>query len=269
MTRIGIIGCGTLGSHVAKALEKKFSRVARLSYVSDVNPVQVERLWHMLRKSRPRFVSFQTLISKSDFIIETASVGAAAEAIPCALRLGKRIMVMSVGGVLFVKDLPALLHRTRGALYIPTGAIAGIDGVLASKMGRLRQVRITTRKPLAGLKNSPFFKKKRLSSKSIRKPTLIFEGNVRQAIRNFPENVNVAATLSLAGLGPARTRVRVFTSPTYRFNSHEIEVIGDFGEMTTRVSNRPSRENPKTSMRAIGSAVATLEKIFQPFKIGT
>jgi aspartate dehydrogenase len=269
MIRIGVIGCGAIGTAVALTIQKKFSRFARLVYLTDLNPSQVQRLCRKLKGTPPRRVSLETLVGKSDLIIEAASVAAACEAVPQALRLGKRIMVLSVGGILKIKNLSGKLKKSRGTIYVPSGAISGVDGVLAARRDHIRSVKITTRKPLSSLKDSPFFKKQNADVRTIRKPKLIFEGNALQAIHHFPENVNVAATLSLGGIGPRRTRVRVYASPTYRYNQHEIEVEGGFGKIVSSITNVPSRGNRKTSQLAISSAIATLEKIFDQVKVGT
>lgn len=268
MIKVGIIGCGTIGSALARAIGKRFKKVARLAFVSDINPDQIKKLRRHVH-SYFRTASIPELIQKSDLVIETASVGAAAQAVPLALRLGKDILTLSVGGLIRIPNLNRLLSRAKANLHLASGAIAGIDAVLGTRTGQIQSVRITTRKPLKSLRRAPYFEKRQSLLKKIKKPTLIFQGSAAQAIRNFPENVNVAVTLSLAGMGPQRTRVRIFTSPTYRYNMHEIEIKSRFGRITTRVVNLPSRENPKTSALAIGSAVATLEKIFNRLKVGT
>ncbi len=269
MIQIGILGCGTIGSALAKAVLKKFPQKARLQFVSDHHPDQIIKLRKQL-KVNFKSVSISELIRRSDFIIEAASVKASEKIVPLVLAAGKEILVLSVGGILKIKNLQNLLNRSQGGkVYIPSGAIAGLDGVLGSKNGGIKSVRITTRKPLKSLAQAPFFLKQGFRSDRIKKPTLIFEGNALKAIEHFPENVNVAASLSLAGIGPKKTKVRIFTSPTYRYNQHEIEIQGGYGQIVTRVTNVPSRENPKTSALAIGSAIATLEKIFSPIKIGT
>ncbi|MBI4367822.1 MAG: DUF108 domain-containing protein [Candidatus Omnitrophica bacterium] len=269
MIRIGIIGCGTIGSAIAQAVQKKFSRFARLACISDINPDQIKKIRQKLKQARLKAQTLSKLIQQVDLVIETASVGAAEEAIPQALKNGKDILVLSVGGVLRIKNLTALLARSKGRVYIPSGAVAGIDSVLAAKTGRIQSVRITTRKPLKSLKSAPYFLNHGFDPRRIQKSTLIFKGNVLKAIRYFPENINVAATLSLAGIGPQKTQVQIFTSPTFRYNQHEIEVKGRFGRMVSQVTNFPSQNNPKTSVLAIGSAIAALEKIFSRFRVGT
>lgn len=269
MIRIGIIGCGTIGSALTKFIVRRFRPFARLAYVSDINPAQIEELRHKIKAARFRAVSVDDLIGKSDFVIETASVAAAQQAIPKALRRGKDILVLSVGGILKIRNLTALLKKSPSKIYLPSGGIAGVDAVLAAKLGKIRSVRLTTRKPLRSLRGAPYFSRKGFRVGRVKKPTLIFEGTADEAIRDFPENVNVAVTLSLAGIGTKKTRVRVFASPTYRYNTHEIEIEGSFGRIYSQVKNVPSRDNPKTSALAIGSAVATLEKVFGQVKIGT
>ena len=269
MVRIGIIGCGTIGSILAKTIQSRFAHFASLAYVSDINPAQIEKLRKKIKSARFRSVLISELIKKSDFVIETASVRAAEEVIPQALKQGKDVLILSVGGILRVKNLDHLLARSSGHIYVPSGGIAGVDAVLAARIGQIKSIQITTRKPLRSLRNAPFFLKNGIRPEKIKKPTLIFEGNAQEAIENFPENVNVAVTLSLAGIGPRKTRVRVFTSPTYRHNMHEIQIEGGFGRIVSQVTNLPSRENPKTSALAIGSAIAALEKIFKRIKIGT
>jgi aspartate dehydrogenase len=98
---------------------------------------------------------------------------------------------------------------------------------------------------------------------------MIFEGSAEDAVKGFPQNVNVAAVLSLAGLGASRTLVRIMTAPDCAVNSHEIEVKGEFGRLLARTENVPSKTNPKTSALAIFSAIATLERIANSVKIGT
>lgn len=268
MIQIGIVGCGTIGSALAKAIVRQFSDKIRLTYLADRHPQQILKLRRKL-KLPVNAVSIPELIQNSDFIIEAASVKASEEIVPLALKAGKEILVLSVGGILNIKNLSDLLKRSRGRVYVPSGAIAGLDAVLGARTGNIQSIQITTRKPLKSLKQSPYFLSKKFRSDKIKKPTLIFKGNASQAIQNFPENINVAASLSLAGIGPQKTRVQIFTSPTYHHNMHEIKVRSSYGHILTQVTNVPSRENPKTSAQAIGSAIATLEKIFSPIKIGT
>lgn len=269
MVKIGIIGCGAIGSSIAKAIQNKFQRFAKLAYISDNSWEQIARFEKNIRDPHVSVVSVDELIRKSDFIIETASQEAVKTIIPKVLARHKNILALSVGGILQISNLRSLLDKSRGQIFIPSGGIAGVDALLASRQSDVREVRITTRKPIRGLRGAPYFAREKGMLEKIKKPTLVFEGTAKEAIRCFPQNINVAATLSLAGLGPRKTKVRIYTSPTYRYNSHEIEIHGAFGRIITKVTNLPSEENPKTSMLAIGSTIATLEKIFSRLKVGT
>lgn len=104
---------------------------------------------------------------------------------------------------------------------------------------------------------------------ALRRPTVLFDGFARKAAADFPQNINVAATLALTGLGPDRTRVRIIADPRIRNNTHEIVAVGRFGKLIIRAENRPSSQNPRTSILAVQSAVATLAEILDPVKIGT
>lgn len=154
-------------------------------------------------------------------------------------------------------------------VYIPSGAIAGLDGLKAAALGRIDEVTLTTRKTPENLRDAPYIEKRGVDIGAIEEPTLIYEGPALEACRLFPANVNVAASLSLAGVGPEKTRVRIIADPTLRKNVHEIDVKGEFGCLKVHVENVPSPDNPKTSYLAALSAIATLRKITEDIQVGT
>ncbi len=154
-------------------------------------------------------------------------------------------------------------------LYLPSGALAGLDGIKAAASGHLRSVTLTTRKPPRSLAGAPGILRRKIRLDKLRKPMVVFQGSARQAAKEFPQNINVAATLALAGVGAARTRVKIIADPGIRTNIHEVEAVGDFGRLTARTENRPSPANPKSSLLAVRSAVATLRQILNPLKVGT
>lgn len=265
MLNVGIVGCGTIGAELAAAIQKRFSKVAKVAFLCDQNPTTLRALAQKLH-FYPTILSIASLVRRSDFIIEAASQEAVKDIVPLALKLKKPVMVLSVGGLL---KLPkSLWLQAKGRIYVPSGAVSGIDAVLAGNSGTIDRVIITTCKPLKGLVGAPFFKRRRLNPNKITKPTLIFQGSAKTAISLFPQNVNVAATLSLAGIGPERTQVRLITSPTFTRNTHEVVCEGNFGRIRTVTENVPSK-NPKTSFLAAYSAIACLRKIFSTLKVGT
>ena len=152
---------------------------------------------------------------------------------------------------------------------MPSGAICGLDGVKSAMMGRVDRVTLITRKPPHGFQGAPYILEHNIDLNSIHEETILFQGSAKEAIRGFPQNVNVAIALSFAGIGPEKTRVRIVCSPQYKANSHEIEVEGEFGKLIAKTENVPAPQNPKTSYLAVLSTIATLKGILDYPKIGT
>lgn len=176
---------------------------------------------------------------------------------------------MSVGGLLRDQRWRRAAGRSKGKVYLPSGALAGLDGVKALAVGRIRTVSLTTRKPPRALADAPYVRQKRLKLQRLRRPRVVFEGSAREAVQAFPQNTNIAAAVTLAsGLSSDRTRVTVIADPTIRRNRHELDVAGDCGRIRCEIESRPSA-NPKTSELAVRSAIATLGRLFEPVVIGT
>ncbi|VVB94227.1 putative L-aspartate dehydrogenase [uncultured archaeon] len=270
MLKIGVIGCGAIGKEICKAIDSKRIN-AQFVGVYDKTAQNCERLLEEL-DNKPEILPPDELISRADIVVESASQAAVREFGPRVLETGKDLMVMSVG----VFTDPGLLGRfmkmasdNRCKIYIPSGAIAGLDGLKSSSMATLNKVTLTTTKNPKGLKGALYVIENKINLDSFREKTLLFEGSAEEAIRGFPENVNVAASLSLAGIGIKETRVRIFVDPAASRNVHEVTVEGAFGKFTCRVENVPSPGNPRTSFLAALSAIATLKKITEPLQIGT
>ena len=266
--RVGIIGLGAIGSRLVEILAKEFQDEARVAFLCDLKKNRIQEIKSKWAPAA-RALSWNSLVDRSDLVIEAASQEVALSIAKRALQQDKQVLILSVGGLLAWNGLTQIVEKTRGHLWIPSGALAGVDGLLAASRGSIQKVTLTTRKPLAAFKGSPYFKEKKIKLSNIQEPLLVFEGTASEAIRAFPKNVNVAATLALAGLGPEKTFVKIFTSSTYERNQHEIEIEGSFGRIRTQVENLPSPANLKTSELAILSAWATLKKIFGRVTIGT
>ena len=267
MVKAGLIGCGTIGGVIADAIIHKFAGSIRLLGVCDIDEEKARKLSGKLKIS-VSILSREQLIRKCDLIIEAASSSASYEIAKKALEAGKDVMVMSTGGLLGRSDIFELAKERDAKIYLPSGAICGLDGVKSAMAANVKSVILTTRKPPAGLEGAPYIIEKNMDLKSIKKETVIFEGAAEEAVKGFPKNVNVSATLSLCGLGPKDTKVRIVTSPDYKSNIHEIEVEGDFGKLKTRTENVPMPDNPKTSLLAALSAIATLNNIISNNRIG-
>lgn len=268
MLRVGIFGCGTIGRALAKQIEERFPNNIRIVGVYDkVIESALELIGELKRK--PQFLSKNELITESDLIIEAASADVAADIALESILAEKDVLIMSVGGLLDREDILTTANRKKRRIYIPSGAICGLDGLAAASMGKIKKVTLTTCKPPRSLEGARFIEKSGIDLDKIKIETVIFEGSASDAINGFPQNINVAATLSLAGLGAEKTIVKIITSPAFKNNIHKVEIEGDFGKIVTEADNLPSPNNPKTSYLAILSAVATIKNIVEYVKIGT
>lgn len=263
-----MIGCGAIGSSLARMIHRDFSKAATIAYLADHHCERAHSLIKTL-KLKASHTGIPELIEKSDLIIEAASGEVAAKVTPAVLQTAKQILVLSVGGLIQPGVWQKINRIKTGRLWVPSGAIAGIDGLCAAKEAGIQSVKLITRKPVAGLLGAPFFEKKKFPKLTGKKAVCVFKGTALSAIRAFPQNVNVAAVLSLASMGPKSTYVEVWTSKAYRKNTHEIEIEARSGTIRIEVQNIPSHLNPKTSALAVYAAAATLRNIFSNLKIGT
>jgi aspartate dehydrogenase len=270
----GLIGCGTIGTILSRSIDEGKAGNVRLVIVYDAYQEKAERLAQMLSNKPKVAKTFSELIGDQDvhLVLEASSQSALKEYAVRVLEAGKDLMAMSVGALVDPKllaEVRAALLKTGRRLWIPSGAIAGLDGVKAAIVANVEAITLTTRKPPIGFAGAPGVVERGIDLSKIRSPTVLYSGSAVEACRLFPANVNVAAALSLAGIGADRTIVRIIADPNIDVNVHEIEVRGDCGVMRLRVENVPSPENPKTSYLAVLSAVATLKRITAEVQVGT
>ncbi|OGW78574.1 MAG: hypothetical protein A2Z83_07340 [Omnitrophica bacterium GWA2_52_8] len=266
--KIGIIGCGTIGSSLAGYVTRHLDNDAELVYLCDHHREKAEHLKKRL-PGKIRIVLEDELIQGSDLIVETASMACSAKIAQKALRKNKRVLIMSVGGLILDPGLSKWLEQSSGSLWVPSGAVAGIDGLQAACLDNIRRVKLVTRKPPRGLAGAPFFLKHPFPQLRGNEEKLVFRGTACEAVKWFPQNINVGAVVSLGGCGTQKTTVEIWTSKRYRRNEHELIAAGAFGEMRAVTRNKPSVENPKTSRLAVLSACAALKKICSRIKVGT
>jgi aspartate dehydrogenase len=269
LLKIGIVGCGAIGSSLAQSIVSKFSDKTELASLYDID---VQKAYNLSSKFNRKLVALnlEGLINKVDLVIEATKVDAVFDVVKKTIFLGKDIMIMSVGGIVRnYEELLTLADEKNAHIFIPSGAVSGIDGLKAAACGKINKVVLTTKKPPKAFLGVPYVLKKKIRLDNINEDTVIFEGDALSAIRAFPQNINVAATLSLAGIGPSGTLVRIMASPHITQNIHEIEIESDAGRIFTRAENVIHPDNPKTSYLAVLSAIATLKKILGPIKIGT
>lgn len=263
---VGLIGCGTIGTHLALAIESRTIANASLIGLFDVVDSNAKSLKSKLKsipEVHPDFNSFMD--SPADIIIEAASQEAVRKFGKPIIEASKDLMVMSVGALADTTFLAELLdlaavRKGRSKIYVPSGAIAGIDAIRSVKH-LLDSITLTTTKSPKALAGAPFFATREVNLDIITKVTEIYEGTAAEAVKLFPANVNVAAVLSLAGLGADKTKVRVLVDPHATTNQHEIVATGRFGDIKISVNNVTTPGNPKTSFLAVLSAIECLRSI--------
>ena len=255
-----IAGCGSIGGGVARALDKTPEFDTLLLH--DVNPTVSRLLAKNLSKSKV-VDSLALGITSSDAVLEAASQEAARTILPLALSAGRSVVTLSVGALVddaFRGECAKLARENEARLVIPSGAIGGIDALQAACEGGLEEVRLTTRKPPKSFAGVEYVTRLGLDLSALTEPKLLYSGPARDAVRLFPQNVNVAATVSIAGLGFDKTVVEVVCDPGIDRNSHLLFVRGAFGEFEIEMRNLPSPDNPKTSMLAALSAIRAVRR---------
>jgi len=268
--KIGIVGCGAIGSSLAKSIIKDFSGQAKLVALYDLDNLKVMNLAKMFKRGHLVVTGLNDLIKASNLVVESASAEASFDIARAALKAKKDVMVMSVGGIARGFDLLVkLAAKNNCRIYIPSGAISGIDALKAASIGKIKEVTLTTTKNPLGFKGVGYVKDEGIDLSRIKKETVLFSGKAKDAVRYFPQNINVAAVLSLAGIGVNKTKVRIIASPKVTKNIHEIEIKSNVGNIYTRTENVLHSDNPKTSYMAVLSAIAVLKRILNSVRIGT
>ena len=265
---IGIAGCGTIGRKVATELDAGAVSSAVLGAVTSRN-LERARKFAATLSCAPPVVGLERLVEIVDLVVEAAPASAMDSIATTTLSAGKDLMALSGGALLDRDDLFGLAERNGATIYVPSGAIAGLDGVAGACAGRIDSLTMTTRKPPEGLKGAPGIELSDVDLDAISQPTVVYEGPALEACKLFPANVNVSAALSMAGLGPHKTRIRIYADPTVDKNTHNIVVEGEFGRLSILIENTPSETNPKTGKLSALSALATLRKITSTVQVGT
>ena len=204
----------------------------------------------------------------ADIAVECAPAAIIEDICRPMLEAGKSVIVLSCGALLPRPDLLDLAKAKGGRIIVPTGALLGLDAVVAAAEGEIASVRMTTRKPPGGLKGAPYLEKNGISVDGLTEAKRVFSGSAREAAAGFPANVNVAAALSLAGIGPDRTRIDIWADPAVTRNCHDIEVEADSANFRMSIENVPS-DNPKTGRIVALSVLAALRKLGAPLSVGT
>ena len=251
-----------MGTQIALAIDSG-QIPATLTHVFDESKEKSELLVEKLT-NKPEIVENSHLLSSNpiDLVVEAASQDAVKDVSLSVLQNKKDLLIMSVGALLdesIYDILSDACDHYKKTIYLPSGAIAGLDGIKSVK-DELESLSITTTKHPRSLKGAKFFENSDINLDEINSPTVIFEGTAKEAVPLFPANINVAALLSLTGIGSEKTGVKIVADPNTDKNTHHIVAEGKFGKMTFTIENYPDESNPKTSRLAILSAIETLKK---------
>lgn len=254
--RVLLVGCGALGSAIARGAVKLPG--VKLAVLDQDQP-KARALAQEVGATRPDFLDWA--LAEAELVIEAASQEALKDVAPRALGRGLPVIALSVGALAdpaFLATVMELGRKHGGKLLVPSGAVAGLDAVRAAMEAGLEEVTLVTAKPPAGF-----------GLEGLAAPKVLYEGPAREAVQRFPKNVNVAAALSLAGLGFERTRVRIVADPALTRNTHTVVARGAFGTLECRVENEPSPANPASSYLASLAALALLRRFVDPVQVGT
>ena len=265
-TRVAIAGLGAIGRKLARSLADGVDGL-RLSAVAVGNRARAEA-WLAGEGIDCPIVGLVELPEHCDVAVECAPASILEDLCRPMLEAGKKVMVLSAGALLPRPELVEIARARGGQIIIPTGALLGLDAVAAAAEGVIHSVRMITRKPPGGLKGAPHLERNGISVEGLTEAKLVFSGSAREAAAGFPANVNVAAALSLAGIGADATTIEIWADPTVARNCHTIKVDADSASFTLSIENIPS-ENPKTGRITALSALAALRKLHAPLRVGT
>jgi len=266
--RVAIGGFGAIGKVVARALDEGIGGMSLVA-VSARDAARAEAAMAGFAHPVP-VVPLDRVWENADLVIECAPAAHLRDLAEPTLANGRTLVTLSCGALLDNFDLVDLARRQGGRILVPTGALLALDAVQAAALGGgISRVQMITRKPPGGLEGAPHLVENQIRVTGLSEAKLVFSGTAREAARGFPANVNVAAALAMAGLGPDRTMIDIWADPAVDRNIHRIEVDADAASFAMEIRNVPSIENPKTGRMTPLSVIALLKKLTAPLAIGT
>ena len=263
---VGVAGLGAIGLHLARALDAGVEGL-RLVAVSGKDRAKAERNLAGFRH-KPMLVPMAELAA-ADVVVEATPAAVFEEVAVGAISAGRIFVPSSVGALLPRMHLIEKARQTGARIIVPTGALLGLDAVRAAAEGEVASITIETRKPPRGLAGAPYLEQHGIDLGAITEATLVFQGNAFDAAQGFPANVNVAAALALAGIGPERTTVEIWADSGVTRNTHTIRVEAAAARLTMTIENVPSEENPRTGRITPLSILACLRGLTSTLKVGS
>ncbi len=270
--RVGIIGGGTIARLCLQHI--RAGDLAAVEVVAIVGRSDASRGKVLAAEFGVPFVigTDALLAARPEVVVEAASHDAVRTFGPALLRAGVALIVLSAGALADDALREALEHAaTQGGalLYVPSGGIGGLDALKAACIAGVDSVTIAVTKPPAAWKGIAYVERLGVDLDNLRAPLTLFEGPAREGVPHFPANVNIAAVLSMAGIGFDRTRLKAVADPQLTHNTHYIDVCGKTGNISIKLENVPSPDNPKTAWLACYSALAALKQIQSRARYGT
>jgi aspartate dehydrogenase len=265
--RVAIGGFGAIGQEVARALDEGIPGLQ----LTAVSARDQEKARHNLAplKSEVALLPLAELAAHADIVIECAPSAVFRELALPAIEQGRIFVPLSVGQLLVHADLERRAAETGARILVPTGALLGLDAVRAAAEGTIERVTMVTRKPPKGLAGAPYLVENGIDLEGLAEPRRVFKGTAREGAKGFPANVNVAAALSLAGIGPDRTTLEIWADPEVTRNTHTIEVEADSARFMLKIENVPSEANPRTGKITALSTIALLRGLTSTLRVGS
>lgn len=262
--RVLLLGAGSIARTVAQAVaDGELPGVEVVAVVGGSTPPSQRTLHTAALVAAPVVDLEAGLALGADWVLEAAGGAALRAHLTTLVASPVGLIVMSIGALLEPSVWQQVqAKRAAGSrVLLPSGSIGGLDAVAAlNALGHLERVSITTAKAPAGLANAPYVVNSGLQL-SQTAAQVLFEGSAVDAVKAFPSNVNVAAALSLAGIGGERTRVTVVSDPSLTRTRHTIEAEGSSGRVSVQVESSPNPLNPGSSYLSALSAIAHLRQL--------
>jgi len=270
--RVAIIGGGSIARLFLEHVRR--GDLGRARVVALVGRGERSRGKQLAKAFRVPFVSGvkALLAAKPDVVVEAAAHDAVREFAEPVLRKGIALIVLSAGALcddVLRRKLERAAEKSGALLSVPSGGIGGLDALKAACVAGVDEVTITVTKPPAAWKNIPYVEALGVKLDGLREARVLFEGPAREGVPHFPANVNIAAVLSMAGIGFDGTRLKVVADPGLKHNTHYIEVKGRTGNISIKLENVPAPDNPKTAWLACYSALAALKAVGSRVRYGT
>jgi len=267
MLSVGIIGLGTIGNVVAKALDDGIGGMRLAAIASGRRDKAIASIAKL--SEQVDLLTIDEVAERCDIIVDCAPKAVFRELAMATLSRGRILVTVSGAGILANEDIEDVARQNGGRLILATGALLGLDAVRAAAEGTIHSVRMITRKPPNALRDAPHIIDNNISLDRLNGAIQVFEGSAREGAKAFPANVNVAAALGLAGIGADATQLEVWADPHLDRNTHSIEVDADSAKFTLQIENVQSESNPGTGKITALSVIACLRGMTAPMKVGS